>query len=240
MIPLYCDLCIEHRNIVQFVLNTEKALDKITSSILLNRFWVHKFLDFQASSRYDICPTYWHRRKMYTWTCTQNPIIDIELMVWALPLLILMKKLKPFQDMIFVKLICVTRKFELENFQQNALIPTIRTCKQCSKIRNRCHVMSCQISTLSSFPFLALVFSADPPFPKQDLMCSLSCAIIAFLAFSDQTLASESTCDVENIWSRRLLWGRSLSETLLTCWVVQRAHFERQHGPKSWLFWKVD
>ena len=58
---------------------------------------------------------------------------------------------------------------------------------------------SCQISTLSSFSFLALVFPADPPFPKHDLMCSLSCAIIAFLAFSDQTLASESTCDVENI-----------------------------------------
>ena len=58
---------------------------------------------------------------MYTWTCTQNPIIDIELMVWALPLLILMKKLKPYQDMIFVNLICVTRKFELENFQQKCV-----------------------------------------------------------------------------------------------------------------------
>ena len=149
---------------MQFVLNTEKALDEITSSILLNRFWVHKFLDFQASSRCDICPTYWRRQKMYTWTCTQNPIIDIELMVWALPLLILMKKLKPFQDMIFVKLICVTRKFELENFQQNALIPTIRTCKQCSKIRKRWRVMPNINSIL--FSLSCLGFFCRPPFPQ--------------------------------------------------------------------------
>ena len=47
--------------------------------------------------------------------------MDIELRVWALPLLILMERLKPFQDMIFVKLICVTKKFELENFQQKCV-----------------------------------------------------------------------------------------------------------------------
>ena len=173
---------------------------------------------------------------MYTWTCTQNPIIDIELTAWALPLLIVMERLRPFQDMIFVKLICVNQKIwtwkfptKMHKFQ---LLELARKIKK-SEIDEE----SCQISTLSSFFFLALVFPADPPFPRQDLMCSLSCAIIAFLAFSDQTLASESTCDVENIWSRRLVWGRSSSETLPTCWVVER---EKEHTLKGKAVLKVD